>query len=351
MKGTHVTTPQRFAGKVVFITGAARGQGRAEAVKFASEGANIIAVDACAEFASTSYAGATDADLAETVRLVEATGQQIHAAKVDVRDFDGLSAALNAGSLNYLKLRADGTFKAKLTLYAVMKAGKPSVTHYEVVEAFGADALRLAAEEPGVHSPFGGNDPPPLTLMIEAADTDPKPQPSAEDALVRALAEVPDALLIDALVAPPAEAWALRHRVSEALARSGTVMGFDLSVRRSRLPELRAALDERVRSHLPEGAVLVEFGHWGDGGLHANVVFPTGVFGGRPPHAETVAGLRRRIWEVAADLGGSWASEHGWGPTNDEALAAHGDPARLDLLDRIETMLDPKGILGRPRST
>lgn len=92
-----MTTPQRFAGKVVFITGAARGQGRAEAVKFANEGANVIAIDACAEFSSTSYPGATDADLAETARLVEATGQKIHAAKVDVRDFDGLSAALNAG--------------------------------------------------------------------------------------------------------------------------------------------------------------------------------------------------------------------------------------------------------------
>lgn len=92
-----MTTQQRFAGKVVFITGAARGQGRAEAVKFASEGANIIAIDACVQFKSTSYAGATDADLEETVRLVEATGQKIHAAKVDVRDFDGLSAALNEG--------------------------------------------------------------------------------------------------------------------------------------------------------------------------------------------------------------------------------------------------------------
>ncbi|WP_024793112.1 mycofactocin-coupled SDR family oxidoreductase [Tomitella biformata] len=91
------TQQQRFAGKVVFITGAARGQGRAEALKFASEGANIIAIDACAEFTSTSYPGATDSDLAETVRLVEATGQKIAATKVDVRDFDGLSAALNDG--------------------------------------------------------------------------------------------------------------------------------------------------------------------------------------------------------------------------------------------------------------
>ena len=217
------------------------------------------------------------------------------------------------------------------------------------VEALDAESLRLAAGEPGVHSPFGGDAPPPLTLLVEAADTDPAPGGSSEEALVRALAELPAAVLLDATVVPPGDAWGLRHRVSEALARSGTVMGFDLSVRRSRLPELRAALDEQVRPYLPDGATLVEFGHWGDGGLHANLVFPHDAFRGRPPHPQTVAGLRRRIWAVAADLGGSWASEHGWGPTNDEALAAHGDPVRLDLLDRMEAMLDPQDILGRPR--
>lgn len=93
-----MTSSQRFAGKVAFITGAARGQGRAEAVKFATEGADIIAVDACAPFQSTSYDPATEEDLAETVRQVEATGAKIIARKVDVRDFDALSAALAEGT-------------------------------------------------------------------------------------------------------------------------------------------------------------------------------------------------------------------------------------------------------------
>lgn len=88
---------RRFEDKVVFITGAARGQGRAEAVRFAEEGANVIAVDACAEFVSTSYPAATEEDLAETVALVEKAGGRIVASKVDVRDFAGLSAALAAG--------------------------------------------------------------------------------------------------------------------------------------------------------------------------------------------------------------------------------------------------------------
>ena len=64
-------TPRRFEGKVVFITGAARGQGRAEAVRFAAEGADIIALDICADLPTTTYPGSSPADLAETARLVE----------------------------------------------------------------------------------------------------------------------------------------------------------------------------------------------------------------------------------------------------------------------------------------
>jgi len=88
---------QRLQGKVAFVTGAGRGQGRAEAVRLAAEGADIIAVDNCADAASTAYAGSTEADLAETVRLVEDLDRRIVATKVDVRDLDGLIEAVRAG--------------------------------------------------------------------------------------------------------------------------------------------------------------------------------------------------------------------------------------------------------------
>src|ERR1700710_2734410 len=76
----------RVEGKVAFITGAARGQGRSHAVRLAEEGADVIALDICEQVESANYELAKPADLTETVRLVEATGRQIIATQADVRE-------------------------------------------------------------------------------------------------------------------------------------------------------------------------------------------------------------------------------------------------------------------------
>lgn len=89
----------RVEGKVAFITGAARGQGRSHAIRLAQEGADIVAVDVCEPMPGVDrfYRGATEEDLAETVRQVEALDRRIVASKADVRDYDGLKAALDDG--------------------------------------------------------------------------------------------------------------------------------------------------------------------------------------------------------------------------------------------------------------
>src|SRR3984893_19222712 len=86
-----------LAGKGAFITGAARGQGRAEAARLASDGANIIAVDLCDQIASVRYPMSTPEDLAATVKLVEDTGARIVAQQADVRDRASSANALQAG--------------------------------------------------------------------------------------------------------------------------------------------------------------------------------------------------------------------------------------------------------------
>ncbi|MGP4055007.1 mycofactocin-coupled SDR family oxidoreductase [Mycobacterium sp. 4D054] len=88
----------RVEGKVAFITGAARGQGRSHAVRLAEEGADIIAIDVCAAISSnTEIPPATPDDLAQTVDLVKGTGRRVVAAEVDVRDYAAVKAAVDSG--------------------------------------------------------------------------------------------------------------------------------------------------------------------------------------------------------------------------------------------------------------
>ncbi len=87
----------RVEGKVAFITGAARGQGRSHAIRLAEEGADIIAVDICAQIDSVPYAMGTPDDLAETVAAVEALDRRIIATQADVRDYGAVKAALDQG--------------------------------------------------------------------------------------------------------------------------------------------------------------------------------------------------------------------------------------------------------------
>jgi SDR family mycofactocin-dependent oxidoreductase len=88
----------KLEGKVAFITGAARGQGRSHAIRLAQEGANIIAVDICEQIASVPYPMSTPADLAETAKQVEALDRRIFTAQADVRDAAALKEAFEAGT-------------------------------------------------------------------------------------------------------------------------------------------------------------------------------------------------------------------------------------------------------------
>jgi (+)-trans-carveol dehydrogenase len=88
----------RVEGKVAFVTGAAIGQGRSHAVRLAQEGADIIAIDVCKPIVeNTTIPPATPEDLAETADLVKSHNRRIFTAEVDVRDYDAMKAAVDAG--------------------------------------------------------------------------------------------------------------------------------------------------------------------------------------------------------------------------------------------------------------
>src|SRR5258705_11063266 len=87
----------RVEGKVAFITGAARGQGRSHAIRLAQEGADIIAIDLCRQIDSVPYPMATPDDLAETVKQVENLDRRIVPSQAHVRDFAALKQAVDDG--------------------------------------------------------------------------------------------------------------------------------------------------------------------------------------------------------------------------------------------------------------
>lgn len=116
--------PGRVEGKVAFITGAARGQGRSHAVRLAEDGADIIAIDVCRQLDGVSFPMSTPQDLEETAARVKALGRRIHAVQADVRDHDALEAAVDEGVRQFGRLDivvanagigSDGTTLDKMT--------------------------------------------------------------------------------------------------------------------------------------------------------------------------------------------------------------------------------------------
>jgi SDR family mycofactocin-dependent oxidoreductase len=93
-----------LSGKVAFITGAARGQGRAHAVKLAEEGADIIAVDLFGQIPTMFYPLSTATDMDHTIKLVEDTGRRVIACEADVRDQAALDAAVADGIAEFGRL-------------------------------------------------------------------------------------------------------------------------------------------------------------------------------------------------------------------------------------------------------
>jgi SDR family mycofactocin-dependent oxidoreductase len=94
----------RLEGRVAFITGVARGQGRSHAVRLAQEGADIIGIDICADIPANHYPMASRDELDETVELVEGVGGKIVASVADVRDFHQIKAAVDAGVAHFGRL-------------------------------------------------------------------------------------------------------------------------------------------------------------------------------------------------------------------------------------------------------
>lgn len=210
-------------------------------------------------------------------------------------------------------------------------------------EVASANALDAACSLESVRaSPFRGDASPPHSVLVELDGR----AGVAEELLALLAGMDSEGLVREAVVLPPADAWAVRHGMSEGLARRGTVIGLDVSVPRSTIPTFLNRVAEGLGAGHPE-AQLCDFGHWGDGGVHCNVLFPREA-DDAPVTDETLATVRDLVLDLVESFGGSFSAEHGIGPWNAERWTRSVSSGTRTLLQAIADRADPLGILGHP---
>jgi FAD/FMN-containing dehydrogenase len=168
----------------------------------------------------------------------------------------------------------------------------------------------------------------------------------ASDELLEGVLEnaVENGLLIDAVIAKNiAEAgaiWRARHAISEAQKYEGPSIKHDISVPIGRMQEFLKRCAGRLVEREPAAQPVI-FGHVGDGNLHYNLTVPESLAG----DARRVEALTMTIFDLVAELGGSFSAEHGVGVTKRAWLEHYRGGAELELMRRLKKALDPKGLL------
>lgn len=218
-------------------------------------------------------------------------------------------------------------------------------------EVMSADALApVFRYQPRLRSPFGASLPP-FTALVELSTTLPADRLPLDDLLESELGDLIETGVgegvADVFPGRPAELWEIRHHVSESHRHEGEVLGFDVSVPRSSLPDLLAGARELLAAEYPFVRVC-DFGHWGDGGVHLNLVWNPEDAPRQTPALKRE--LQPRIYELAVGrFRGSFSAEHGIGPHNQLFYDRYTPDLVKSLCRTLKAQLDPSGLLGTVR--
>jgi FAD/FMN-containing dehydrogenase len=212
--------------------------------------------------------------------------------------------------------------------------------------------LAAFRHNPSLRNPFVG-DIPPYVLLVELATSLPDSIViDLEDALADALAlgfsgSIP--LIEDVLVGPAPDFWAIRHSISDGVARSGLVIAFDISVKRSELLAFRAAATRMIACDFPMLEVY-DFGHCGDGGDHFNLVWPGAGLLPAVERQPVIDAVRLALYDlVVRDFGGTFSAEHGVGPHNQGFYDRYTPEAERTLSRSLKALLDAQNLVGNIR--
>ena len=231
------------------------------------------------------------------------------------------------------------------------------LTHLEVhladvltaFEVISAQALEpVFRYQPRLRSPFGGSLPP-YTVLVESATTLPADRLALDELLESTLGgflEEAEEGITDVFPGKPADLWDVRHHVSESLRHEGEVVAFDISVPRAKVAAFVEAAREAVKTY--PFIRPCDYGHWGDGGVHLNLIWK------KEETPKTPAELKSELQPLLYDLAvtrfqGSFSAEHGIGPHN-QAFYDRYTPALVkEICGELKRRLDPMNLLGTTR--
>lgn len=196
----------------------------------------------------------------------------------------------------------------------------------------------LAKTDPDFRQPWEG-DVPDWSILIELGLS------QGQDALAGFEALLASGNIQDGMIAQSqtqaVQFWQLRERIPLANRAIGAISSHDIALPLSNIPEF---LDRAGAALKKIGPLRINcFGHVGDGNLHYNVFPPAG--GSKSDWAPAYDDIVRTVYDLVADLSGSFSAEHGIGRLKADDLARYGDPVGLALMHHIKNALDPKGIL------
>lgn len=142
--------------------------------------------------------------------------------------------------------------------------------------------------------------------------------------------------------------WRLRHSLTEAHKKYGMGMSHDIAVPLARIPDFIEAAGRKVADSFPTAEIAV-VGHVGDGNLHYNVIFEKSRWAGIADQAQTRRDIFKAIYDIAAEMNGTFSAEHGIGALHIAEMKAYKPAIELEMMKGIKALLDPQNIMNPGR--
>ncbi|WP_250511482.1 FAD-binding oxidoreductase [Caballeronia sp. GACF4] len=297
----------------------------------------------------------------------------------DGRVWNGLRTLRKNNSgydLKNLFVGAEGTLgiitRASLKLFPKPRAMATAMLGLDTVEAAVSEGLKLQAAFPGelvglelisqsefdislrhgtnMRNPFAKT--PKWMVLVELAAATGGSEALADRLTDSLQPSFEDALITDAVIASNeqqrADLWRIRHHVTEANGAEGMGLTHDIAVPTYRIPDFVERAGAALAEHYPQ-AVPVIVGHMGDGNLHYIAMFTHEYWRAVEDKSGVQLKLSHLLYDIAADMGGTFSAEHGIGALHVPEMSVYKDATEIDMMRQIKAIFDPRDTMNPGR--